>query len=70
MLDGTAPGLTRWRYVEGDGTVKIYLWLEAANYVVILAERDHVIALVTAFYVSLSGTKRDLTKRRSKGQAF
>lgn len=70
MLDGTAPGLTRWRYIEGDGTVKIYLWLEAENYVVILAEKDHVIALVTAFYVSMSGTKRDLTKRRSKGQAF
>jgi hypothetical protein len=70
MLDGTAPGLTRWRYLEGDGTVKIYLWLEAENYVVILAEKDRVIALVTAYYVSLEWAKNDLARRRGKGQPF
>lgn len=70
MLDGTAPGLSRWRYVEGDGTVKIYLWLEAESYVVILAEKEHVVVLVTAFYVSQNWTAKDLDKRRRKGQAF
>lgn len=70
MLDGTAQGLSRWRYVEGDGTVKIYLWLEAEQYVVILAEKDHVVVLVTAFHVSVAWTAKDLEKRRSKGQAF
>lgn len=70
MLDGTAPGLSRWRYVEGDGTVKIYLWLEAESYVVILAEKERVVVLVTAFYVSQNWTARDLEKRRRNGQAF
>lgn len=70
MLDGTAPGLSRWRYIEGDGTVKIYLWLEAESYVVILAEKERVVVLVTAFYVSQNWTAKDLEKRRCKGQAF
>lgn len=70
MLDGTAPGLTRWRYVDGDGTVKVYLWLEVENYVVILAEKDRVIVLVTAFYVSLEKAKKDLARRRRKGESF
>ncbi|TNF12812.1 MAG: hypothetical protein EP320_11135 [Rhodobacteraceae bacterium] len=70
MLEGTAPGLSRWRYVEGDGTVKIYLWLEAESYVVILAEKERLIFLVTAFYVSQNWTAKDLAKRRGKGQAF
>lgn len=70
MLDGSAPGLSRWRYIEGDGTVKIYLWLEEESYVVILAEKERVVVLVTAFYVSQNWTFRDLEKRRRKGQGF
>lgn len=70
MLDGVAPGLSRWRYIEGNGAVKIYLWLEAEKYVVIFAERRQVVALVTAFYVSQSWTQEDLKKRRKKGIAF
>ncbi|MET4127661.1 hypothetical protein [Roseovarius sp. MBR-6] len=70
MLEGTAQSLSRWRYVEGDGTVKIYLWLEFERYVVILAEKKHVVVLVTAFYVSQAWTIRDLDKKRSKGYVF
>lgn len=70
MLDGTAQGLSRWRYVEGDGSVKIYLWLEVESYVVILVERKRVVALVTAFYVTNAWNVKDLQKKRGNGQIF
>ncbi len=70
MLDGSAPGLSRWSYQEGDGTTKLYFWLEAEQYVVILAEKPKVVSLVTAFYASIRWVKADLLKKRAKGQAF
>lgn len=70
MLDGTAPGLTRWRYIEGSRRVRQYYWLEAEQYVLVLEEGKHVTTLVTAFHVDLSGARRDLERRRSKGQPF
>ncbi|GGE54698.1 hypothetical protein GCM10007276_34660 [Agaricicola taiwanensis] len=70
MLDGSAPGLTRWSFQEGDGTTKLYFWLEAEEYVLILTEKPKVVSLVTAFYASAHWVKTDLTKKRTKGQAF
>ena len=70
MLEGTAPGLSRWRYVEGDGTEKIYFWLEEEGYVLILAEKATVVVLVTAFFVSQDWTEKDLKKRRRNGVPF
>ena len=70
MLEGTAPGLSRWRYIEGDGTEKIYFWLEAEGYVLILAEKATVVVLVTAFFVSQDWTEKDLVKRRQNGVQF
>lgn len=70
MLDGTAPGLSRWSYKEGDGTIKLYFWLEAEKYVLILAERRTVVSLVTGFYVNKTWLEKDLAKRRAKGAGF
>jgi hypothetical protein len=70
ILDGTAPGLTRWAYKEGDGSEKLYYWLEAERYVLILSEKRTVVALVTAFYVSQPWLEKDLKKRRAAGTAF
>lgn len=70
MLDGSAPELTRWSYREGDDTTKLYFWLEAEEYVLILAEKPKVVSLVTAFYASAHWVKADLAKKRAKGQAF
>lgn len=70
MLDGTAPGLSRWRYVEGDGAIKVYFWLEAEDYVLILVEKPRIFVLVTAFFVSNDWTFHDLEKRRRNGQVF
>lgn len=70
MLDGSAEGLSRWRYVEGDGKTRQYYWLEEENYVLILEEQRLVTVLVTAFFVDKNWQVLDLTKKRQKGAAF
>lgn len=70
ILDGTAPGVSRFSYLEGDGTKKLYFWIEEEDYVLILAERDSVVVLVTAYYVEHEWTRKDFRKKRAKGQSF
>lgn len=70
MLNGAASGLTRWAYKEGDGSTKLYYWLEAEKYVLILIEKPKVVALVTAFHVNKGWLENDLAKRRTHGTAF
>ncbi len=62
-----------WRYREGNGKIRFYIWLYALNYVVILEERTlqpigekpaRVIAmLVTAFYVDTPYKNDDLERK-------
>lgn len=70
MLDGTAPGLSRWRHKEGSGAIRQYYWLEAERYVLILEEGRHVNSLVTAFYVDKAYMAKELEKKRARGDAF
>ncbi len=70
ILDGTAPGLSKWAYQEGNGVTKLYFWLESEHYVVILAEKTRVVSLVTAFYVNKTWLEKDLVKRRATGTTF
>ena len=69
ILDGTAPNLSRWRYVEGSGSTRLYFWLEQHDYVLILQEAPHTMSLVTAYHVEGYGRK-DLERKRRKGVAF
>ncbi|WLA65666.1 hypothetical protein [Bradyrhizobium diazoefficiens] len=70
ILDGKIAGVSRWVTVEGDGTRKLYYWLEQNQYVIIFAEKPKVVVLVTAFCVNQPWTERDLGKRRASGEAF
>nr|WP_145959228.1 hypothetical protein [Rhizobium sp. ACO-34A] len=70
LLNGTAPGVSRFSYTEGDGTVKLYYWLKSEKYVLILAEKPKIVSLVTAFYIDQTWTLKDLEKREKKGIAF
>ena len=70
ILSGAAPGLSRWAYQEGDGSIKLYYWLETENYVLILVEKPTVVVLVTAFYIDKPWLAKDLSKRRAAGTAF
>lgn len=70
MLNVKLPQLLRFKYEEGDGTVKYYLWLKEEKYVVIFAERKNVMILVTAFYIDKTWLENDLEKRIKKGTTF
>jgi hypothetical protein len=70
MLDGSAPGLSKWRYVEGSGATRYYFWLEAEGYVLVLEERAKVMSLVTAFFVDKAWAANDLRRKRAQGSPF
>lgn len=63
------PEVKVWDYLEGNGRVRIYLWLENYNYAVILernkGRRKHLSVLITAFYVE-EWKKKDLMRRYQK----
>lgn len=56
-----------WDYREGNGKIRIYIWLEQWDYLVILEKRPaksgEMVTLVTAYYVSGSSTRKKLTKK-------
>jgi hypothetical protein len=70
LLGGELEGISRWATIEGDGTIKLYYWIEAEDFVLILAEKPKVVALVTAFFIDKPWLRADLEKRRNEGTAF
>jgi hypothetical protein len=54
LLDGNLDGVSRWATAEGDGTIKLYFWIEAEDFVLILAEKPKVVALVSSLVVAAS----------------
>lgn len=59
-----------WRYREGTGKIRNYLWLNSFDYVVILEEKRTPNCfryfLVTAFCVDRQAKKKDLESRYNK----
>ncbi len=52
-----------WFYREGDGVIKLYLWLEKHNHVVIMKKTKAKLRLITAFYVDKEYAKNRLRKK-------
>jgi len=65
------PSVKNWDYEEGSGRIRTYLWLEDADYVVILEKRSHkkkdVAFLVTAYFVGGDSQKRGLRRKYDQG---
>ena len=63
------PDIKVWDYLEGNRRIRVYLWIENYDYVVILekqrGKRKHLIVLITAFYV-VERKKKDLERRYNK----
>lgn len=63
------PEVKVWDYLEGNGKVRIYLWLENYDYAVILergkGKRKHLVILITGFYVE-RWKRKDLLRRYQK----
>ena len=62
----SAIEIERWRYLEGSGQVRHYLYVRAADYLVILEERPKSYFLVTGFYVDSDWKRRDLEAKKIK----
>lgn len=63
------PSIKTWNYLESNGKVRVYLWLEHYDYVVVLEKnkggRKHLVVLITAFYVE-DWKRKDLERRYQK----
>jgi len=57
----------KWEYREPTKRIRIYLWLEAFDYVIILEKRTvgkkEIIFLITAYYVDGESTRRSLKRK-------
>lgn len=60
----------RWRYRESRSQIRLYLWLEAYDYVVVLQERDSrrggIYFLVTAYHLDGEDRRRSLRRKYEK----
>jgi len=64
-----APEILEWKYLEyvkGYPRIRIYLWLERFDFVVILEEKENEVFLVTAYYVEGESTCRRLRAKYNK----
>ncbi len=59
----TDPCIKCWDYLEARKRIRIYIWLEDLDYVVILEKQKHVARLVTAFYVDGNSKREDLARK-------
>lgn len=59
------PLIKYWKYKEGSGEIRRYVWAESLNYIIILEEKKSKLFLVTAFIVE-SWKTNELLKKYSK----
>ena len=59
-------GMDCWRYLEGNGRVRYYLYARTVDYLVILEESHKSFFLVTGFYVDSDWKRRELESKKCK----
>jgi hypothetical protein len=68
------PIITLFFYREGNSKLRVYIWLESYDYVVILEKQKmrlgDVFFLVTAYHVSGEGTRRNLQRKYERREAL
>ncbi|MBV8802455.1 MAG: hypothetical protein JO131_05755 [Gammaproteobacteria bacterium] len=58
------PEILAWEYIEGDGSINLYIWLKAHDYIAILKKiKKRYVVLVTAYWIEFPNTKRKLMKK-------
>ncbi|MGA3023809.1 MAG: hypothetical protein ABSF98_03460 [Bryobacteraceae bacterium] len=64
------PAVTRWRYREQRGQIRLYLWLHDHDYVVVLEEREvrggKVYFLISAHHLDGESRRRNLRRKYEK----
>ena len=62
----STAGMDCWRYLEGSGKVRLYLYARVVDYLVILEESPRSFFLVTGFYVDSEWKRKELESKKSK----
>jgi len=60
------PEIKEWEYLEKGKKVRVYLWVEDHDYVVVLERKGNRCFLVTAYYVEGESTRRRLRRKYEK----
>lgn len=65
--NASEPEILCWDYLEGNGDIHTYIWLNDFDYIVIMKKyRDGSHRLITAYYIEYPHTKRKLIKKYTK----
>jgi len=62
----SSVGMDCWKYLEGNGQIRYYLYAKADDYLVILEEKHKSFFLVTGFYVDSEWKRKELESKKSK----
>jgi hypothetical protein len=65
----TEPDVHCWRYQEGSGRWRVYLWAHQHDYVIVLEEKGAVYRIVTAYVVEREKVRQSLRKKMADGCA-
>jgi hypothetical protein len=68
ITNSTDAQVTAWKYEEGRSRVRLYLWLEKWDYVIVLELRPRRLFLVTAYHVDGDSTRRSLRRKLQNQQ--
>jgi hypothetical protein len=68
IVNSSAPEVKAWSYKEAKGKIRMYLWLENWDYVIVLEKRQlrvgrNIAFLITAFYVEGESTRKSLRRK-------
>jgi hypothetical protein len=70
LRNSNSPDVRRWRFRDERDSIRLYLWYEDGDYVVILEEkamrRGGVYFLATAYYVDGDSQRRSLNRKYEK----
>ncbi|MDE2341970.1 MAG: hypothetical protein KGL63_01030 [Betaproteobacteria bacterium] len=62
----STDGMDFWKYLEGSGQIRYYLYARADDYLVILEEKHKSFFLVTGFYVDTKWKRKELENKKTK----
>ena len=68
ILNADHPDVLNWEYEEKPGKIRVYLWVQERDYVVVLEKKPNSYFLVTAYNVEGESTRRRLRKKYEKSQ--
>jgi hypothetical protein len=67
LRHATDPEIKMWEYIEGNGKIRTYLWLEQCDYVVIVERRSTrtgaIAFLITAYHIDGDSRRRNLKQK-------